>query len=267
MFPMMPDDELDELAADIKANGLLNPIVLDSEGTLIDGRNRLEACQRAGVEPTFEQLNGVDPVAYILSSNDRRRHMSKGARAMVAARIAVLNTATTKREAAKTSKVSAEYVGHASLVLKYAPELVDSVIAGKRPLNEAYAEAQKRKEDAASDEFKSARLRKEAPDLAEQVAEERLSLAEANAAFLAREEEKEKEQKREQEAKETATRLFADAVSLFDPRAMSVEDLADNLLTVIDPQLSEDDLSKERLQKALLVFREIVSKWKESKNV
>jgi hypothetical protein len=55
--------------------------VLDSENVLIDGRNRLEACHRAGVGPTFEQINGVDFVAFILSSNGKRRHMIKGARA------------------------------------------------------------------------------------------------------------------------------------------------------------------------------------------
>jgi hypothetical protein len=57
------------LAAAIKANGLLNPIALDDQGVLIDGRNRLEACRRAGIQLTFQKLNGVDPVAFILSSN------------------------------------------------------------------------------------------------------------------------------------------------------------------------------------------------------
>ncbi len=43
LFPMLSDDELDELAADIKANGLRFPIVHDKEGkTLIDGHNRVE---------------------------------------------------------------------------------------------------------------------------------------------------------------------------------------------------------------------------------
>lgn len=54
IFPMMLDDELDDLAADIKANGQQYPIVLDSTGVLIDGRNRLEACRRAGVAPEFQ---------------------------------------------------------------------------------------------------------------------------------------------------------------------------------------------------------------------
>src|SRR3954447_2894984 len=57
VLPMMSDDELDDLAADIEANGLLHPIVLDADGELlIDGRNRLEACCRAGVEPQFRRL-------------------------------------------------------------------------------------------------------------------------------------------------------------------------------------------------------------------
>src|ERR1700674_2668677 len=85
LFPMMSDEELDELAADIKANGLLNPIVLDEKGILIDGRNRQEACRRAQVEPTYAALNGADPVAFIMSANVSRRHLNKGQQAMAVA--------------------------------------------------------------------------------------------------------------------------------------------------------------------------------------
>jgi len=58
LFPMMPPDELEDLAADIKANGLNHAVVIDAEGMLIDGRNRIEACKLAGVEPRYEWLNG-----------------------------------------------------------------------------------------------------------------------------------------------------------------------------------------------------------------
>jgi len=58
---MLADDELDELAADIKARGLLQPIVLDAEGRVLDGRNRLAACKKAGVKPDFITYADGDP--------------------------------------------------------------------------------------------------------------------------------------------------------------------------------------------------------------
>ena len=48
--------------------------------------NRLAACDMVDVEPDFVELNGSDPVAFILSANLARRHMTKGQRAMAAAR-------------------------------------------------------------------------------------------------------------------------------------------------------------------------------------
>ena len=40
--------------------------------------------------PDRGQQDRADPVAFILSSNDRRRHMNKGQRAMIAARISIV---------------------------------------------------------------------------------------------------------------------------------------------------------------------------------
>jgi ParB-like chromosome segregation protein Spo0J len=56
LFPIMTDEELADLAADIKANGLLHPIVVDKDGVLIDGRNRARPCEIAEVElPSFSR--------------------------------------------------------------------------------------------------------------------------------------------------------------------------------------------------------------------
>src|SRR5215472_13821410 len=87
LFPMMPPDELEDLAADIKANGLNHAVVINAEGTLIDGRNRIEACRLAGVEPRYEWLNGKGAEALIVSENLARRNLSKGQAMMALALI------------------------------------------------------------------------------------------------------------------------------------------------------------------------------------
>lgn len=74
LFPMLPDDELDALAADIAANGLIHPVVIDSDNLILDGRNRLAACMRAGIDPTFEKYDGDDPAGFVVSLNIARRH-------------------------------------------------------------------------------------------------------------------------------------------------------------------------------------------------
>jgi ParB-like nuclease domain len=87
-FPMMTDEYLDELAADIKEHGLRDPIVLH-EGKIIDGRNRLEGCHRAGVEPTFTEWAGSGSViSWIISVNLHRRHLTDQQRAMLSASVA-----------------------------------------------------------------------------------------------------------------------------------------------------------------------------------
>jgi hypothetical protein len=52
-FPLLAGDDLAELAEDIRANGLLEPIWLWNEVDvclwLLDGRNRVAACKIAGV--------------------------------------------------------------------------------------------------------------------------------------------------------------------------------------------------------------------------
>jgi hypothetical protein len=63
---------------------------LDQDGRVLDGRNRLAACELASVEPAFETYDGTDPDTNGLSVNIARRHLSKGQQAMVAARAAVI---------------------------------------------------------------------------------------------------------------------------------------------------------------------------------
>jgi hypothetical protein len=75
-WPEMPPGALRELAEDIAANGLHEPLTLTPDGLLLDGRNRALACEIAGVEPTTVAYVG-DPMRFSVSKNARRRHMNR----------------------------------------------------------------------------------------------------------------------------------------------------------------------------------------------
>jgi len=84
LFPMMGEVALRELAEDIKANGQIEPI-WTYEGQILDGRNRYLACGMAGVEPRMQEYNGTgSPVAFVLSINLHRRHLTPEQKAAVA---------------------------------------------------------------------------------------------------------------------------------------------------------------------------------------
>lgn len=89
VFPLIEGDEFAGLVADIGKQGLLEAIVL-LDGKILDGRNRYRACVEAGVEPHFEEFDGEDPVAFVVSKNVARRHLDESQRALAAARIATL---------------------------------------------------------------------------------------------------------------------------------------------------------------------------------
>lgn len=146
LFPMLEEAGLQELAWDIRTNGLLEPIV-QLDGMILDGRNRFEACRRADVEPRFVAFAGSDPVAFVASKNLYRRQLTTSQRAMVAARILDIQVPPTRQNSADSGRASKEAratrrvaevagVGHATIerartVLQNgAPELVKAVDDG-----------------------------------------------------------------------------------------------------------------------------------------
>jgi hypothetical protein len=175
---MMTEDELQELAADIAANGLVHPIIVDDEKQLIDGRNRLAACKIAKVEPRFEQLNGRDALAYIVSANLARRNLSKGQQAMALAMIyPEPERGRGKKDAAKKDVESSPFtyrqVQQARSVFRYSRALAESVMGGSVSLDEPLAKVEEARQQANSTEARLARLRSAAPDLAGRVADEK----------------------------------------------------------------------------------------------
>lgn len=150
IFPMMSEGDLDALCADIRANGLQEPIFL-ADGQIADGRNRYNACRQAGVEPEFRNWDGRgDLTTIVVSLNLKRRHLDEAQRAMVASRLANLsntgrpaaNSANlhniSQSKAAEILNVSRRSVASAAAVGRSGvPELIAEVEAGHRSVSEA----------------------------------------------------------------------------------------------------------------------------------
>ena len=189
LFPMLPDDELRDLAADIKIRGQLQPIVLDSDGRILDGRNRFQACKLAGVEPQFVTYEGDDPDGYALAVNISRRHMTKGQQAIVIARAQGVMKHDSTRKAAADAGMSRDRVSRANVILEFAPDLVDAVLDGKgNGFDSAYEVAKQRKKEKLERAEDAESIREEAPDLADAVAEEAITLAAAKEELKRRQE-------------------------------------------------------------------------------
>jgi ParB-like chromosome segregation protein Spo0J len=79
-MPSADKDELQSLADDIRAHGLLDPIVL-FENRILDGRNRAAACEGAGVAPRYVEFEGTreEALMFVVSHNLKRRHLTKQA--------------------------------------------------------------------------------------------------------------------------------------------------------------------------------------------
>ena len=82
LFPPLPDDEFAGLVKSIRLTGQQSPITCDPNGLLLDGINRLKACEAVGVEPRIAIHHG-DPIEFILAANIVRRHLSMGQRMMI----------------------------------------------------------------------------------------------------------------------------------------------------------------------------------------
>lgn len=183
LLPPLPDEELQKLAEDIKANGQRFSIVRWN-GQIIDGRNRLKACEIAGVEPQFRDIGkdvlktDMDVIKSIISSNLIRRHLSASERAVLAVELLELVSpkAATKdlspgeivpetpaenqeevvdtirkvtadkssvKDAAELAKISPSYVYRAAQVKDKAPEKFQEVKEGKKSLAKAQKEIDK----------------------------------------------------------------------------------------------------------------------------
>lgn len=151
LFPRITGAEFEALKADIKANGLRQPIVIH-EGMILDGGNRYRACLEIGVTPDTVEFAGGNLVSFVLSSNLHRRHLSAGQQAAIVAsaqdwakaqpanrpvkecNVAPLSTAAGR---AAESGASLRTQKMADKVAKASPELAKKVAHGEVSLPQA----------------------------------------------------------------------------------------------------------------------------------
>ena len=186
-WPLLGEEELQELAADIAANGLRDPIVT-FEGMVLDGRNRLRACEAAGVEPSFTMFEGDkdDALAFVQSVNNARRHQSKGS---LAASWALSMIAAGKRRNGRWGHRSVKgsdltlskgVVNQLAVIADHSGNLLVAVRDDEMTLNAAYQQAEKDRDAKRDRQEREERLKAEeaearqfitteAPDLAQRV--------------------------------------------------------------------------------------------------
>ena len=127
IMPRPTDDELRDLAADIKAHGIREAVVLfrDEDGkiSLLDGISRLDAATLAGlpvvkdgkfnldrIPHRFEQGN-VNPVALVVSLNIYRRHLTAEQRRDIIAKLIKAKPEASNNAIAKQAKADDKTVG------------------------------------------------------------------------------------------------------------------------------------------------------------
>jgi ParB-like chromosome segregation protein Spo0J len=75
-FPLIVGAEFEDLVNDIRQHGQREPITVDRDGRILDGRNRWLACKELGIHCKAVRYTGKDPAAFVWSLNVQRRHLS-----------------------------------------------------------------------------------------------------------------------------------------------------------------------------------------------
>ena len=153
LFPLIEGDEFQLLCDDIKKEGLNHPVIL-LDNTILDGRNRYRACVKVDIEPTFEEFKGDDPLAFVLSENLHRRHLTASQRAALAAEVAnmtwggdrkndqdaILRLEKTNKEASELFQVGKRYIVEAKAIKENHPGKFAELKSGKRTIQQVKRE-------------------------------------------------------------------------------------------------------------------------------
>ena len=89
LFPALPHDELATMCASVVESGIRVPLVV-SGNRLVDGRQRAKAALAAGYPMPVREIDPEDVIVVIIALNCQRRSLTKGQKAMIAARMHTL---------------------------------------------------------------------------------------------------------------------------------------------------------------------------------
>jgi ParB-like chromosome segregation protein Spo0J len=140
LFPQMNPEDYEQLKSDIEQNGLREPIVL-FDGKIIDGRQRHKACREVGVDPRFKEWDRKGSlVAFAVSLNLHRRHLTISQRSMVAVEIKEMFEKEARERQGTRTDLRANLRGsragkaseHAARIVNVSPRSVESANKVKR---------------------------------------------------------------------------------------------------------------------------------------
>jgi ParB-like chromosome segregation protein Spo0J len=126
-FPMIEGTPMEELKADIRNHGILEPIRL-FQGMILDGRNRYaagKACGHVFTANDFKEWVGTlaEAEAYVISTNLHRRQLTNAQKQEVIQRMIAKNPTLGDREIARMCGVSHTTVAAARDRLAHSPEV------------------------------------------------------------------------------------------------------------------------------------------------
>ena len=181
IWPMMGEEQYQELKSDIEQNGCINKIWL-YEGKILDGRNRYKACQELNQHFSFLEYKGDEPIQFAISLNMKRRHLTSAQKAALAVKIEPIFAAEAKKrqqaaggdhskkadkavkekipeplknepkkpkeqsrqQAAKALDTNERYVSQAKKIEKESPETFELLLEGKVSMKDASKEVRKK---------------------------------------------------------------------------------------------------------------------------
>ena len=150
LLPRMMAEEYQTLKADIKAHGLLEPIVT-YEDSILDGRHRYNICEELAVQPAYVQFESLSyngsPLDFVISKH-QRRNLTPDQKAVLADKIANIKNGLhmlligekqlSLPEALIATGASKGQVGKLRKIKKDNPRVIERIESGETSINVEY---------------------------------------------------------------------------------------------------------------------------------